>query len=200
MRIEKCYFCSSNVYPGHGVMFVRNDSKTFRFCSSKCNKLFKGKKNPRKLRWTKAYRAAHGKEMTVDPVLEFEQRRNVPTRYNRELMVKTIQAMKKIDEIRTRRQQRFFDRRMAKAKAKKKADMERELMTHSDLITDPKVKDYIQAKKAQLEEEKQANVGQPEQREMNVDVDMMEESSEEEQPVKIPAKLQRAKKSKGIKK
>ena len=65
--------------------------------------MFKARKNPRKLRWTKAYRAAHGKEMTVDSVLEFEQRRNVPTRYNRELMVKTIQAMKKIDEIKAKR-------------------------------------------------------------------------------------------------
>ena len=112
MRIEKCYFCSKSVYPGHGIAFVRNDSKLFRFCTSKCNKLFKAKKNPRKLKWTKAYRSAHGKEITNDPVLEFEQRRNVPVRYNRDLMVKTMQAMKRVSEIKTARMERLFKKRM----------------------------------------------------------------------------------------
>ena len=148
MRIEKCYFCSSNIYPGHGTVFVRNDAKFFRFCSSKCNRLFKAKKNPRKLKWTKASRVAHGKEMTNDTVLEFEQRRNIPVRYNRDLMVETMQAMKRIDEIKKARQQRFFDRRMAKAAAKKRSDIENELMTHVDIISDPKVKEFIKEKKA----------------------------------------------------
>lgn len=62
-------------------------------------------------------------------------------------MVKTIQAMKKIDEIKTRRQERFFARRMAKAEAKKKQDLETELLTHSSLISDGKVKSYIERKK-----------------------------------------------------
>jgi large subunit ribosomal protein L24e len=65
--------------------------------------LFKAKKNPRKLKWTKASRAARGKEMVNDPVLEFEQRRNEPVRYNRDLMIETITAMKRIDEIKTAR-------------------------------------------------------------------------------------------------
>ena len=103
MRIEICYFCSSKVYPGHGIAFARNDAKMFFFCSSKCHKLFKAKKNPRKCKWTKASRAIHGKEMVVDSVLEFEKRRHVSTRYNRVLMVKTIQAMKRIDEIKVKR-------------------------------------------------------------------------------------------------
>ena len=90
MRIERCYVCSGPIYPGNGICFARNDSKIFRFCRSKCHRHFKAKHNPRKLKWTKAYRKLHGKEMTKDAIFEFEKKRNEPLVYNRETYINTI--------------------------------------------------------------------------------------------------------------
>ena len=63
------------------------------FPRSKCHKNFKKKKNPRKAKWTKAFRKSAGKELAVDPTFEFEKRRNVPVKYDRELWQKTVGAM-----------------------------------------------------------------------------------------------------------
>ncbi|KIH92212.1 large subunit ribosomal protein L24e [Sporothrix brasiliensis 5110] len=116
-------------YPGKGIMFVRNDSKTFRFCRSKCHKNFKMKRNPRKLKWTKAFRKASGKEMVVDSTLLFAARRNVPVRYNRELAAKTLAAMDQIAEIRARRERHFYKRRMA-------GNRKRELLAARKLVAE----------------------------------------------------------------
>lgn len=134
MRIEKCYFCSSPCYPGHGMVFVRNDSKQFRFCRSKCHRNFKKKRNPRKVAWTKAYRKTRGKEMAVDRTFEFEKRRNRPVKYDRDLMGQTIVAMQRVEEIKNRREERFFADRMKDAKAEKKKQARVEIEKSIDLL------------------------------------------------------------------
>ncbi|WVQ86094.1 hypothetical protein IAT38_008262 [Cryptococcus sp. DSM 104549] len=134
MRIEKCYFCSTNVYPGHGTMFVRNDAKCFRFCSSKCHKNFKMKRNPRKVRWTKAFRRSNGKEMVVDTTFEFEKRRNVPVRYDRELVASTLKAMERVSEIRAKREKAFWKNRMSGNAAKNMRDTALDIERHLELV------------------------------------------------------------------
>ena len=85
----------------------------FRFCRGKCHKAFKRKKNPRKTRWTKAFRKTNGKELTVDPAFEFEKRRHVPVKYDREVWQKTIDAMKRVEEIKVKRQNQYVLNRWA---------------------------------------------------------------------------------------
>ena len=127
MRIGTCYFCSAPVYPGKGITFVRNDAKTFEFCTSKCHRNFKRKRNPRKVKWTKASRKAMGKELTVDSTFEFEKRRNRPIRYNRETMELTLRAMKKVEEVKEKRQAKFMELRMRAHKGAHKEKIRAEI-------------------------------------------------------------------------
>ncbi|KAJ5805500.1 Ribosome biogenesis protein RLP24 [Penicillium pulvis] len=116
MRVETCHFCSRPAFPGKGITFVRNDARQFRFCRSKCHKNFKMKRQPRKLKWTKSHRASHGKEMIVDSSLvlsQFAKKRNVPVKYDRNLVAATVQAMQRVEEIRQRRERVFTKRRLA---------------------------------------------------------------------------------------
>lgn len=137
MRIEKCWFCSSSIYPGHGITFVRNDASVFRFCRSKCHKNFKMKRNPRKVKWTKAYRKLAGKELAEDATFEMERRRNRPEKYNREVVQKTIKAMERIDEIRKKRQDRFYEKRMSRSKQQQAAQDRQELEQQIHLVKAP---------------------------------------------------------------
>lgn len=137
MRLEPCFFCSSKVYPGHGITFVRNDCKVFKFCRSKCHRAFKKKRNPRKCRWTKAYRKAAGKELAVDKVFEFEQRRNEPVKYSRELWQSTIRAMERIEEIKLRRQRQFIMNRLQVGTDNRNEDDLKEITKFMHLIKAP---------------------------------------------------------------
>lgn len=76
------------------------------------------KRNPRKVKWTKAFRKAAGKEMIIDSTFEFEKRRNTPVRYDRDLLQTTIKAMKRVAEIKARREHAFWRDRMSTAREK----------------------------------------------------------------------------------
>ncbi|XP_023236248.1 probable ribosome biogenesis protein RLP24 [Centruroides sculpturatus] len=158
MRVEKCYFCSSPMYPGHGIQFVRNDCKIFRFCRSKCHKLFKRKRNPRKTRWTKAFRKAAGKELTVDPAFEFEKRRNIPTKYNRELWQTTLKTMKRIEEIKERREGQFILNRLQKGKALAKEKDLKIIQRDMALIKSPAAATVAVAQMEVVEERKETQM------------------------------------------
>ncbi|TYI71470.1 hypothetical protein E1A91_D08G297500v1 [Gossypium mustelinum] len=137
MRLEKCWFCSSTVYPGHGIQFVRNDAKIFRFCRSKCHKNFKMKRNPRKVKWTKAYRRLHGKDMTQDSTFEFERKRNRPERYDRNLAENTLKAIKKIDKIISDRASDHIKNRLKTGKVQRQKEARKQLELGIHLVKAP---------------------------------------------------------------
>lgn len=92
------------------------------------------KRNPRKLKWTKAFRKAAGKEMTVDSTLVFGARRNVPVKYDRELVQKTLKAMDRIGEVRRRRERVFYKQRMAGRRAQELREARKLVATHEHLL------------------------------------------------------------------
>lgn len=66
MKIEIDSFSGSKIYPGRGTLFVRGDSKIFRFQSSKSASLFHQRKNPRRVAWTVLYRRHHKKGISEE--------------------------------------------------------------------------------------------------------------------------------------
>ena len=157
VRIEKCSFCGGPVWPGHGTMFVRNDCRCFRFCRKKCRKFWMKKKNPRKFKWTKAYRAAMGKDLVVDSTLDFEQRRNRPVKYDRDLVAATLRTIRLVDDIRQERSNAHWERRMMASYAIETQQKLFDIAQNVNLIS--KVPEFVreQAQKAeeQIEQHKQ---------------------------------------------
>ena len=63
------------------------------------------------LKWTKAYRRAKGKDLVKDEVLSFEKQRDTPLKYSREVWDTTVESMKKINEIKHRREAQHIKNR-----------------------------------------------------------------------------------------
>ena len=54
----KCSFCSAEIPPGTGKMFVKRDGSVLFFCSSKCEKnMLKLGRKSRKVKWVSKQKA-----------------------------------------------------------------------------------------------------------------------------------------------
>ncbi|KAK3324766.1 ribosomal protein L24e-domain-containing protein [Cercophora scortea] len=162
MRIDTCFFCGRPAWPSKGITFCRNDGKSFRFCRSKCHKNFKMKRNPRKLKWTKAYRKNAGKEMVVDSTLQFAAKRNVPVRYNRDLVQRTVKAMERISEIRARRERVFYKKRLAGKRAREVASARKLVANNEHLL--PRLRGSEKRRIAELAAEQGVDVAELEEK------------------------------------
>jgi len=95
------------------------------------------KRNPRKVRWTKAFRKAHKKDLTVDTTLELEQRRNRPIKYNRPKMHRTLVSIQRISEIREKRERQYIQNRLKVNKVREVKEALKDLTENIHLIEAP---------------------------------------------------------------
>ncbi|KAI8922932.1 ribosomal protein L24e-domain-containing protein [Entophlyctis helioformis] len=66
MRTEICNFSGFKIYPGKGRLFVRSDSKVFRFVNGKSESYFLQRLKPSKLDWTVVFRRLHKKGISEE--------------------------------------------------------------------------------------------------------------------------------------
>ncbi|KAE9578377.1 hypothetical protein CGMCC3_g5513 [Colletotrichum fructicola] len=66
MRTYDDSFSGQRIYPGKGKLYVRGDSKIFRFQNGKSESLFLQRKNPRRISWTVLYRRQHRKGISEE--------------------------------------------------------------------------------------------------------------------------------------
>ncbi|KAJ1667277.1 60S ribosomal protein L24 [Coemansia sp. RSA 1646] len=114
--LENCSFSGYKIYPSRGRVFIRGDSKTFRFLSSKTNSLFDQAKNPRKIAWTRLYRKAHRKGIKEEAS---KKRTRRAVKYNRAVVGVSWEA------INARRNEKTDVRAAARAEAVTKAKAKR---------------------------------------------------------------------------
>jgi len=66
MRTYEDTFSGQKIYPGKGKLYVRGDSKIFRFQNGKSESLFLQRLNPRRISWTVLFRRKHRKGLSEE--------------------------------------------------------------------------------------------------------------------------------------
>lgn len=118
--------------------------------------------------------------MVVDTTLTFAARRHVPTRYSRDLVAKTLNAMQRVEEIKARRERVFYKNRMAGNKQRER-EANRKLVEENQHLLPKEMRTAAEAAaEAEVEES------------MALD-DSEAEAEEEMVKVKIPVKAAKRK-------
>lgn len=108
-----------------------------------------------------------------DSTFEFEKRRNIPIRYNRELVQTTVKAIQRVSEIQRRRERAFHNNRMAVAREKLRV-----VRAKKRTVRDAKDKAYAEFIAQRNGETKEEDIVLEEQTEVEevitVDVDLVQ--------------------------
>jgi large subunit ribosomal protein L24e len=126
MKVELDSFSGAKIYPGRGTLFVRSDSKIFRFQSSKSASLFAQRKNPRRISWTVLFRRQHKKGISEETS---KKRSRKAVKNQRAIvgasleLIKERRAQKPAERKQARDQKLALDKEAKKAaKASRKAE------------------------------------------------------------------------------
>ncbi|KAF2839803.1 hypothetical protein M501DRAFT_991808 [Patellaria atrata CBS 101060] len=114
MRTYDDSFSGQKIYPGKGKLYVRGDSKIFRFQNGKTESLFLQRKNPRRIAWTVLYRRQHKKGISEE-VAKKRTRRTV--KHQRAIVGASLDVIK---ERRSQRPEARAAARQAAVEAGKK--------------------------------------------------------------------------------
>ncbi|KOS18204.1 60S ribosomal protein L24 [Escovopsis weberi] len=118
MRTYDDAFSGQKIYPGKGKIYVRGDSKVFRFQNSKSESLFLQRKNPRRIAWTVLYRRAHRKG-AAEEVAKKRTRRTIKSQ--RGIVGASIDVIKEKRSMRPEARTALRTEAIAADKEKKKA-------------------------------------------------------------------------------
>jgi large subunit ribosomal protein L24e len=138
--------------------------------------------------------------MTVDSTLTFAARRNVPVRYNRELVATTLNVMRRVEEIRLRRERVFYRQRVAGGK-QRSFEEDRKLVEENQHLLPPEERYAIENELKNIVEDEEMDMIQDKLEEEFSEMDFEEEKESEEEieePV-IKSRLPKAKQQSRLK-
>ncbi|KAF4201997.1 hypothetical protein CNMCM8927_000861 [Aspergillus lentulus] len=122
MRTYDDSFSGQKIYPGKGKLYVRGDSKIFRFQNGKSESLFLQRKNPRRIAWTVLYRRQHKKGISEE-VAKKRTRRVV--KHQRAIVGASLDVIKERRSMRPEARAAARQQAIKEAKEKKAASESR---------------------------------------------------------------------------